>query len=242
MTRLLTAAALKVGYGPIDVVRGIDLQVDGGEVVVILGANGAGKTTTLAALAGVIPAEGDIEILGRRDKASLDVLTRRGLRYLPDERGIVRGLTVADNLRLARVDPAVAYRISPALEGLAGRRAGDLSGGEQQILALTRAIASRPKLLIADELSFGLAPIVVTRMLALARAAAETGVGVLLVEQYASRALAVADRAYVLQRGRVVIEGDAAELRRDIAALEESYLGTATATDTTVVSEGRKTL
>jgi branched-chain amino acid transport system ATP-binding protein len=228
MTRVLTATGLKAGYGPIEVIRGIDLHVDAGEVVVMLGANGAGKTTTLAALAGVIPCRGEVEVLEHRDNAPLDVRSRRGLCYLPDERGIVRALTVTENLRLARIEPAEAYRISPILQGLAKRRAGDLSGGEQQILALTRAIASRPKLLIADELSFGLAPIMVNTMLRLARNAAEEGAGVLLVEQYASRALAIADRAYVLQRGRIVVEGPADELIKDVAKLEESYLGSAT--------------
>lgn len=231
--RLLTTTDLRVSYGHIDVIRGIDLHVDAGEVVAILGANGAGKTTTLAALAGVIGSRGDVELFGERDQASLHVRTRRGMRYLPDDRGIVRALTVRDNLRLARVDAVAAFAISPELESLMDRRAGDLSGGEQQILALTRAIASDPKLLIADELSFGLAPIIVGKMLGLARAAAERGAGVLMVEQYAGQALSVADRAYVLQRGEIALQGTAQELGRDLTALEESYLGTAPADGTT---------
>ncbi|MGW6729689.1 ABC transporter ATP-binding protein [Nocardia sp. NPDC055029] len=224
--RLLSAKDLRAGYGAIDVVRGIELHVEAGEVVVILGANGAGKTTTLAALAGVIPARGEIEILGHHDNAPLHVRSRRGLRYLPDDRGIVRSLTVRENLRLARVDPGDAFDISPELEALLGRTAGQLSGGEQQILALTQAIASRPKVLIADEVSFGLAPIIVSRMLGLARLAADRGTGVLLVEQYAGQALATADRAYVLQRGEIVLQGEASALSNDLESLERSYLGT----------------
>jgi branched-chain amino acid transport system ATP-binding protein len=232
VTRVLSAAGLRVGYGPIEVIRGINLHVDAGEVVVILGANGAGKTTTLAALSGVIPIQGgEVEVLGYSDHSTLDVRARRGLSYLPDQRGIVRALTVTENLRLARVDPADAYRISPVLESLANRLGGDLSGGEQQILALTRAIAGKPKLLVADELSFGLAPIVVSSMLQLARSVAESGAGVLLVEQYASRALKLADRAYVMRRGEIVVEGDAKELMKDMDALERSYLGSDSAAD-----------
>jgi branched-chain amino acid transport system ATP-binding protein len=137
----------------------------------------------------------------------------------------VRALTVEDNLRLARVPPAVAFDISPELEPLRDRAAGQLSGGEQQILALTRAIATKPKLLLADELSFGLAPIVVSRMLALVRSAAENGAAVLVVDQYARRALEIADRAYVLQRGEVAVAGDPDLLSVDIEAIERSYLG-----------------
>lgn len=224
---LLSTTDLKVSYAKVDVIRGIDLRVEPGEVVAILGANGAGKTTTLAALAGVIPSRGTVEILGHDDKAALHVRSRRGMSYLPDDRGIVRELTVRDNLRLARVAPEDAFEISPELKALMRRRAGDLSGGEQQILALTRAIATGPKLLIADELSFGLAPIIVDKMLTLARTAAERGAGVLMVEQYAGQALAVADRAYVLRRGSIALEGTAEDLGNDLEALEQSYLGAA---------------
>lgn len=223
----LAAHDLHAGYGEIDVLHGIDLHVDAGEVVALLGANGAGKTTTLRAFAGLLPARGRLDVLGHRDRAPLHVRTRRGMCYLPDDRGIVRSLSVADNLRLAGVKREDAYELSPELEALAGRRAGHLSGGEQQILALTGAIARNPALLMADELSFGLAPVVVARMLRLARLAAERGAAVLLVEQYASQALAAADRAYVLQRGRVAIQGPAADLAGDTDAIERSYLGTA---------------
>jgi branched-chain amino acid transport system ATP-binding protein len=132
---------------------------------------------------------------------------------------------VEQNLRLAGVLPVDAYQISPELEALKARKAGDLSGGEQQILALTRVIASRPTLLLADEISFGLAPIVVTRMFDLIQKVAEQGTAVLLVEQYARRALEIADRAYVLQRGTVALHGRASELLADIESLEQSYLG-----------------
>jgi ABC-type branched-subunit amino acid transport system ATPase component len=222
---VLCAHDLRVRYGEMEVVHGIDLRVDAGEVVVILGANGAGKTSTLLALAGAINSTGNVELLGSPARGAVHQRARGGVAFLPEDRGVVRALTVEDNLRLARVPPAVAFHISPELEPLRDRAAGQLSGGEQQILALTRAIATKPKLLLADELSFGLAPIVVSRMLALVRSAAENGAAVLVVDQYARRALEIADRAYVLQRGEVAVAGDPDLLSVDIEAIERSYLG-----------------
>jgi branched-chain amino acid transport system ATP-binding protein len=212
-------------YGDVEVVHGIDIAVNAGEVVVLLGSNGAGKTTTLLSLVGAVKRTGTVEILGDTRRQRLDSLAKRGVAFLPEERGVIRSLTVAENLRLADVIEQDAYGVSPELEALRNRRAGLLSGGEQQILALTRAVAKRPRVLLADELSFGLAPLVVSRMLALSRAAADAGAAVLLVEQYAHRAMAHSERAYVLSRGRVVLEGPCESLRRDLGAIERAYLG-----------------
>ncbi len=225
MTRVLNACGLRAGYGRTEVIHAVDLHVEEGEIVAVLGSNGAGKTTTLLALAGAIPSTGSIELFGEPARGDVHERTTRGVAFLPDERGVIRALTVEQNLRLAGVPPDDAYRISPELQALNRRKAGDLSGGEQQILALTRAIASRPRLLLVDEISFGLAPIVVTRMFHLIQNVAEHGAAVLLVEQYARRALEISKRAYVLQRGTIALHGKAAELLADIEAIEQSYLG-----------------
>lgn len=224
MTPLL-ATDLRAGYGGTEILHGLDMRVDAGEVVVVLGPNGAGKTTLLLALAGAISSTGSIELLGAPALRGVQHRARRGLAFLPEDRGVVRALTVEENLRLARVAPDAAYDLAPELHALADRKAGSLSGGEQQILALTRAIANKPRLLLADELSFGLAPIIVQRMLRLVREAAQLGSAVLLVEQFARQALEVADRAYLLQRGRVALDGRAANLLRDIDAVEHAYMG-----------------
>ncbi len=224
----LVACGLRAGYGGAEVLHSIDLHVDDGEVIVILGANGAGKTTTLLALAGVIPSSGSVEMLGRVAHGPLHKRAAAGLAFLPEDRGIVRGLTVENNLRLAGVTPADAYSLSPELRSLCRRKGAALSGGEQQMLALTSALVRAPKLLMGDELSFGLAPIIVSRMLGLIRAVADTGTAVVLVEQYAKQALAVADRAYVLRRGQVELEGRAQDLLGDIASIEGIYQGATT--------------
>lgn len=224
MTTVLRASGLRAGYGQVEVLRGIDLHVDAGEVVAILGANGAGKTTTLLALSGALPSTGELEVMGSQRSLSLHQRIRTGLQFLPEERGIIRSLTVRDNLRLGRADVDAALALSPELEALLDRSAGNLSGGEQQILALTRALANSPKLLLADELSFGLAPRIVSRMLELVRSAADAGAGVLIVEQYARQALAHADRGYVMRQGEIVIEGPAAELADDMESIEASYV------------------
>jgi branched-chain amino acid transport system ATP-binding protein len=225
MTAVLEAHGLHAGYGGVEVLRGVDLSVDAGEVVVLLGANGAGKTTTLLALAGAIKSAGDVEMFSHEASGPLHQRARDGLAFLPEERGIVRALTVAQNLSLAGVDVRRCYDLSPELEPLADRPAGQLSGGEQQILALTRAVASDPKLLLADELSLGLAPLVVSRMLGLARFVADQGAAVLLVEQFARQALKAADRGYVMRRGEIVLSGTASELLADIDTVERLYLG-----------------
>lgn len=222
---VLTTSGLRAGYGKTEILHGLDLQVGQGEIVAVLGPNGAGKTTTLLALAGGIDSTGTVELFGRPAGGDVHQRTKAGLAFLPDQRGIIRALTVMQNLRLAGVSPDDAYEFSPELKALKDRKAGDLSGGEQQILALTRAIAGRPRLILADEISFGLAPIVVTRMFRLLRTVAGRGAAVLLVEQFAHLALELADRAYVLQRGTIALEGQASDLLADIESIEKSYLG-----------------
>jgi len=223
---LIEARGLSAGYGKMAVVRDLDLRVDAGEVVALLGANGAGKTTTLLTLAGELsPMEGEIHFLGQPTRSPMHVRCRTGLGYVTEERSVIMDMTVANNLKLAGVSPATACGYFPALERILGRSAGLCSGGEQQMLSLARALGREPKVLLADELSLGLAPIIVTNLLdAVRSAAADRGVGVLLVEQHVRQALAVADRAYVMERGRIVLSGTSAEVLDQVDVLEAAYL------------------
>jgi len=223
---LIEAVGLSAGYGKMAVVREVDLHVGPGEVVALLGANGAGKTTTLLTLAGELsPIEGEVRFLGEPCKSPMHARCRNGLGYLTEERSVIMDMTVSDNLKLAAVTPAVAFSYFPTLERMMDRRAGLCSGGEQQMLSLARSLGRNPKVLLADELSLGLAPIVVANLLTAVReAATERGVGVLLVEQHVRQALKVADRAYVMERGRIVLSGTSAEVVGQLDKIEAAYL------------------
>jgi branched-chain amino acid transport system ATP-binding protein len=223
---------LTTGYHGAAVVRDLNLRVGAGEVVALLGANGAGKTTTLRTVSGLLrPMDGGISVAGR-DLAgrSAGARARLGIAHVPEGRGLFFGLTVAEHLRLGylreRLDESLAYQYFPALSALRDRRAGLLSGGEQQMLAVGRALARRPSLLLLDELSLGLAPVIVEKLLpVIRRYADESGCGVLLVEQHVGLALEVADRGYLLSHGTVTTEQRAEVLRADRSLILAGYLG-----------------
>jgi branched-chain amino acid transport system ATP-binding protein len=224
---VLEGRGLTVGYGPNPVIENLDIVVGAGEVVALLGVNGAGKTTTVRALAGELrPTSGEVWFRGAPTKDPLHRRAARGMRLITEERSVFMGLSVADNLRLGGQPRERCVELFPELEALMARRAGLLSGGEQQMLTLARALAAQPVVLLADELSLGLAPLVVERLLAAVRQAADRGTGVLLVEQHVRDALEVADRAYVLNHGRIALEGPTSELIGRIEEIEETYLAT----------------
>jgi branched-chain amino acid transport system ATP-binding protein len=233
---LLELKDVEARYGPIRALHGVSLEVENGEVVAILGANGAGKSTTLRAVSALVRRRGEI----RFDGASLmrespEAIARRGIAHVPEGRGIFDALSVWDNLRmgaLVRVERGSMRREIDRVYGYfrwmrerAGQQAGTLSGGEQQMLALARALVSRPRLLMLDEPSLGLAPTVVQELFRIvAELNAEEKLSVLVVEQNAEIALSVSHRAYVLEVGRVAVEGTSEELRRH-EGVRKSYLG-----------------
>ena len=221
---LIEARALSAGYGTVPVLRDLELEVRPGEVVALLGPNGAGKSTTLRVLSGELtPMSGEVRWLGGAGQAPLHRRARQGLAYV-GERAVFTRLDTADNLRVGRVTTDQALALFPELEKRLRTGAGMLSGGEQQMLSLARALCRTPKLLLADELSLGLAPLVVDRLLRAVREAADHGLGALLVEQHVRKVLDIADRVYVLRRGRIVMTGTPKELRANLDEIESSYL------------------
>ena len=237
MTKLLEVRGLHAAYGPTRVLQGIDLDVAQGEVVALLGANGAGKTTTLRALCQMMVAtQGSITLAGQRiDGRSTEQIAKSGVGHVPDGRGTFLGLTTEENLRLGAYarssragvedDLARIYGYFPRLKERHAQQAGTLSGGEQQMLAIGRALMGKPRLLLLDEPSFGLAPLIVKDIFAIMRRInQEEGVSILLVEQNAKLALDLASTAYLIETGRIVLSGPSAEIRSN-DAVRRAYLG-----------------
>jgi branched-chain amino acid transport system ATP-binding protein len=236
---LLAANQLAVGYFEHPVVRDLSFDVCPGEVVALLGANRSGKTTTLLGLAGEIrPMAGEVIWLGEPvgKRVPLHNRARHGLGYVTDERSVFMKLTVAENLKVGRCDQDWALELFPELRQLMKRRAGLLSGGEQQMLGLGRALARHPKVLLVDEMSLGLAPIIVSRLLhALRQAADQQAVGVVLVEQHVQQALNISDRVCVIAGGRMTLQGTVQNVGHQVAdAFLADVLGTTTPTTTEI--------
>ena len=233
---LLKISGLEVAYGGIKAVKGVDLHVDEGELVALIGSNGAGKTTTMRAITGTLPmAEGDIQYLGQsiRGRGAWD-LVKDGLAMVPEGRGMFTRMTITENLQMGayiRSDKAAIaediekmFTIFPRLRERKDQLAGTMSGGEQQMLAMGRALMSRPRVLLLDEPSMGLSPIMVDKIFEVVKDVASRGVTILLVEQNASRALGVADRGYVMESGVISLNGDAQVLLND-PRVRAAYLG-----------------
>ena len=236
MAQILEVRGLHAQYGPTRVLHGIDFSVEEGGITTILGANGAGKTTTLRAVCGMVKTQGEIVLAGDRiEGKATESIVRAGVAHVPDGRGTFVNLSVEENLRLGaytrRDKAAVAedfdrmYGYFPRLKERRSQQAGTLSGGEQQMLAVSRALMLRPRLLLLDEPSFGLAPLIVQELFEIFRSINQQDrVSMLLVEQNAAMALKLADQAYLLETGRVVISGTAEAIRSD-EAIRKSYLG-----------------
>ena len=221
----LRAGQITAGYHGRPVITDLDLEVRFGEIVALLGANGAGKTTTLRALSGQIPLlGGEVTINGKRPDRAFHRRVRAGLGVLSERRCLAMALTAAENLRLGQGTTEAALRYFPELERKLGTKAGLLSGGEQQMLSLARILAAQPRIILADELSLGLAPKIVARLLDALIESAQQGAAVLIVEQHVRLALQAADRAYVLKRGQIVLSGTGTELQADGRRLSDAYL------------------
>jgi branched-chain amino acid transport system ATP-binding protein len=226
MSAVLAASGLSAGYAGQPVVHDVDIEVHAGEVVLLLGPNGAGKTTTMLTLSGELaPLAGEVSLNGAPTKAPLHRRARSGLGYVTEERSVFKSLSAHDNLRCGGVQAADALQLFPELEKCMRTRGGLLSGGEQQMLTLARALCRKPKVLLADELSLGLGPIVVDRLLsAVRKAASEDGMGALIVEQHAHKALKLADRVYMMSRGRLAMALSGEEARSRLGEIEAVYL------------------
>jgi branched-chain amino acid transport system ATP-binding protein len=230
---LLELRDVEARYGQVKALHKVSLRVEEGELVAVLGANGAGKTTTLRAVSGTVRRGGEIIFAGERLRRRPDATARAGIAHVPEGRGTFSELSVWDNLRLGAYtrrgsveeNAQRVFAFFPVLERRRDQQAGTLSGGEQQMLALGRAMMARPKLLLLDEPSLGLAPLLVKEIFeVLARMKGEDGLSILVVEQNANLALAHAERAYVLEVGRVVVQGTSGELRAN-ESVRKSYLG-----------------
>jgi branched-chain amino acid transport system ATP-binding protein len=233
---LLKVTGLKVAYGGIQAVKGVDFEVREGELVTLIGSNGAGKTTTMKAITGTLPLnQGDIEYLGQsiRGKGAWD-LVKHGLAMVPEGRGVFTRMSIHENLQMGahiRTDKAEiaadfekVFATFPRLKERRDQLAGTLSGGEQQMLAMGRALMSRPKVLLMDEPSMGLSPIMVDKIFEVVREVSAQGVTILLVEQNASRALQIADRGYVMESGLITMQGEARQMLSD-PKVRAAYLG-----------------
>jgi branched-chain amino acid transport system ATP-binding protein len=231
---MLELNGIQVFYGSIRALSAVSLRVDAGELVALIGSNGAGKSTTLKTISGLLrPRQGSIVYEGQEiTRAATDRIVALGISHCPEGRRIFGGLSVRENLRLGAVqrkgsideDLARVYSLFPRLKERLSQAGGTLSGGEQQMLAIGRALMSRPRLLLLDEPSLGLAPLLVEQVFAVIRELKRQGTTILLVEQNVHHALDVADRAYVIETGRVTLDGSAADLKRN-SKVEQSYLG-----------------
>ncbi|MEK9802643.1 MAG: ABC transporter ATP-binding protein [Curvibacter sp.] len=232
---LLQVSGLKVSYGGIQAVKGVDFEVRRGELVCLIGSNGAGKTSTMKAVTGSLPSSGSVHYLGKtlRGQGPWD-LVRQGLAMVPEGRGVFTRMSIHENLLMGAfvrndadgiaADLDRAYTLFPRLKERQAQLAGTLSGGEQQMLAMGRALMSRPQLLLLDEPSMGLSPIMVDKIFEVVREVHSQGTTVLLVEQNASRALSIADRGYVMESGLITLDGPAQQLLHD-PAVRAAYLG-----------------
>jgi branched-chain amino acid transport system ATP-binding protein len=236
VTAFLQVAGLHAAYGPTRVLHGIDFAMDEGTITTLLGANGAGKTTTLRALCGMVKTQGEVKFAGERiDGRATESIVRKGIAHVPDGRGTFVNLTTEENLRLGAytrkdrdavdIDLERVYGYFPRLKERRAQQAGTLSGGEQQMLAVSRALMLRPRLMLLDEPSFGLAPLIVQELFEILRTVnAKEKVSMLVVEQNAAMALELADHAYLIETGRVVLSGTSQQIKQN-DAVRRSYLG-----------------